>query len=67
MARLFAGEKGDKSNQVLRLLRRCFNGLRESEVAQELGWERRATNNYLRELKSQGRVHKEGREWHWGE
>lgn len=64
MARLFAGEKKDNSNQVLRLLRRCFGGLRETEIAQELGWDRRTTNNYLRELKKQGRVHKEGRDWH---
>ena len=67
MARLFLGEKTGKSNQVLRLLRRCFNGLREGEIAQELGWNRRATNNYLRELQNQRRIHKEGRDWHWGE
>ena len=57
MARLFSGEKSDKSNQVLRLLRRCFNGLREIDIAQELGWDRRTTNNYLRELRKEGRIH----------
>ncbi len=67
MARLFSGEKSDKANQVLQLLRRCFNGLRESEISQELGWDRRTTNNYLRELSDQGRIHKEGRDWHLGE
>jgi len=67
MARLFSGEKTDKSNQVLQLLRRCFNGLREVEISQELGWDRRTTNNYLRELKTQKRIHKEGRDWHLGE
>ncbi len=67
MARLFSGEKSDKANQVLQLLRRCFNGLRESEISQELGWDRRTTNNYLRELRDQGRIHKEGRDWHLGE
>ena len=67
MARLFSGEKSDKSNQVLRLLRRCFNGLREIDIAQELGWDRRTTNNYLRELRKEGRIHKEGRDWHLGD
>lgn len=67
MARLFSGEKTGKSNQVVQLLRRCFNGLREIEISQELGWDRRTTNNYLRELRKQGRVHKEGRDWHLGE
>jgi DNA-binding IclR family transcriptional regulator len=67
MARLFSGEKSDRSSQVLQLLRRCFNGLRESEISQELGWDRRTTNNYLRELQNQGRIHKEGRDWHLGE
>jgi DNA-binding IclR family transcriptional regulator len=67
MARLFSGEKSDKSNQLLRLLQRCFNGLRETEISGELGWDRRTTNNYLRELRKQGRVHKEGRNWHLGE
>ncbi len=67
MARLFSGEKSDKSHQVLQLLRRCFSGLRESEISQELGWDRRTTNNYLRELRKQGRVYKEGRDWHLGD
>lgn len=67
MAKLFAGEKNKKSNLLLNLLRRCFGGLRESEISQELGWDRRTTNNYLRELEKQGRAHKEGRDWHSGE
>lgn len=67
MARLYPGGKGKKSNQLLNLLRRCFGGLRESEISQELGWDRRTTNNYLRDLQKQGRVHKEGRDWYSGE
>jgi len=67
MARLFTGEKKAKSNLLLQLLYRCFGGLRESEISQELGWDRRTTNNYLRELRKQGRIHKEGRDWHLGE
>jgi DNA-binding IclR family transcriptional regulator len=64
MARLFAGEKVDKSAQVAQLLREHDFGLRESEVAEVLGWERRTANNYLHELKAQGRVYKEGRLWY---
>ena len=64
MARLFAGEKSDKSNQLLQLLRRCFSGLGEIEISQELGWDRRTTNSYLRKLRDQGRIYKEGQTWH---
>ncbi len=64
MARLFGGEKEHNADHVLRLLQRCFNGLSESEAAEELGWDRRTTNNYLRELRDQGRIYKEGRTWH---
>lgn len=66
MARLFRGEKAHNGERILGLLRRCFSGLRESEISQELGWDRRTTNNYLRELQRQQRVHKEGRDWHLG-
>jgi DNA-binding IclR family transcriptional regulator len=37
--------------------------LRESELASELGWQRRTVNNYLRALESQGLAYKEGRDW----
>jgi DNA-binding NarL/FixJ family response regulator len=63
VARLFRGEKSQKEGQVRRLLRRCNFGLREVEIAQELGWDRRTVNNYLRALKGRGRVYKEGRSW----
>jgi DNA-binding IclR family transcriptional regulator len=64
MARLFGGEKASKSVDVMRLLRAHDNGLRESEVAEMLGWERRTANNYLRDLEAQERAYKEGRLWH---
>lgn len=67
MARLFSGEKDDNATRVLHLLRKCYSGLREIEIARELGWDRRTTNNYLRELRKQGHVHKEGRDWHLGD
>jgi len=63
VARLCRGEKSQKEGQVRRLLRRCDSGLREAEIAQELGWDRRTVNNYLRTLKGRGRVYKEGRNW----
>jgi DNA-binding IclR family transcriptional regulator len=64
MARLFSGEKQAKSSQILRLLQGHSFGLREAEVADMLGWERRTANNYLRELETQERVYKEGRLWY---
>jgi len=63
MARLRKGEKPRKERQVQYLLRRYEFGLRESEIAWELGWQRRTVNNYLRELEQQERAYKEGRCW----
>jgi hypothetical protein len=60
---LFKGEKDRNENRIQRLLRWHDFGLRETEVAQELGWERRRVNNYLRDLEGRGRVYKEGRCW----
>jgi DNA-binding IclR family transcriptional regulator len=64
MARLFGGEKALKADDVLRALHAHDSGLREGEVAEVLGWERRTANNYLRELAAQQRVYKEGRLWY---
>ena len=66
MARLRKGEKGRKEKQVESKLHRHVFGLRESELASELGWERRTVNNYLRSLKQKGRAYKEGRDWFVG-
>lgn len=63
MARLFGGEKRSKLTTLWRLLRGC-NGLRESEASDILRWDRRTTNNYLRELKRESHAYKEGRNWH---
>ena len=63
MARLHSGEQQTNEHRILRLLKRCFLGLRETEIADELGWERRRVNNYLRALAEQGRIYKEGRIW----
>jgi DNA-binding IclR family transcriptional regulator len=63
MARLFAGEKDCKSDDVIQLLKRHENGLKEAELAEMLTWERRTVNNYLRTLQEQGLTYKEGRLW----
>ncbi len=63
MARLQQGEHEDNENRVYRLLRRLRFGVRESEVAEELGWQRRTANNYLRKLKNKDKAEREGRSW----
>ena len=63
MARLQKGEREDKENVLHRLLRRLRWGLRESEVAEELGWNRRTANNYLRKLERDEKAEREGRSW----
>jgi len=63
MARLPFGEKGRKKKKVWRLLWGHPFGLKESEIAEELGWHRRTANNYLRELAEDGKASKEGRLW----
>lgn len=63
MARLRDGEKAGKEQAVEQTLWQHLFGLREAELAAELGWERRTLNNYLRELERQGRIYKEGRSW----
>lgn len=63
MARLQKGEREDKENAVYSLLRRLRFGAREVDVAEELGWQRRTANNYLRKLKDEEKAEREGRSW----
>lgn len=63
MARLQDGEREEREHKVLRLLKRLFFGARELDVAEELGWDRRTVNNYLRDLKDDDKAYKEGRSW----
>jgi hypothetical protein len=63
MARLEKGEREDKENMLYRLLKRLRFGVRESEISQELGWQRRTVNNYLRKLKEADKADREGRSW----
>lgn len=66
MARLEKGVREERENMLLRLLRRLRWGVRESEIAQELGWQRRTVNNYLNNLKGQKKAYREGRSWFAG-
>ena len=64
MARLRNGERAGKAAKVECTLWKHIFGIRESELAEELGWERRTVNNYLRQLEQDGKAYKEGRDWH---
>ena len=63
MARLRAGERENRQSFILRLLNRNRWGIKESEVAQEMGVNNRTANNYLRKLRKDGKAEKEG--WLW--
>jgi hypothetical protein len=66
MARLPEGEKEKRMGKVAHLLKKCSLGLYEQEVAEELGWDRRTANNYLRELDKRAKAHRDGRKWYPG-
>lgn len=63
MAKLQKGEREEKENMLHRLLKRLRFGVRESEISEELGWQRRTVNNYLRKLKKEEKADREGRSW----
>lgn len=63
MAKLQKGEREEKESKLYRLLRRLRFGIRESEISEEIGWQRRTVNNYLRKLKKEEKVEREGRSW----
>jgi hypothetical protein len=63
MARLFIGERECKRADLVELLERFQNGLKETEIAETLGWERRTVNNYLHDLERAQRVFKDGQLW----
>lgn len=63
MARLQKGEREDKEATLYRLLKRLRFGVRELEISEELGWQRRTVNNYLRKLEKEEKVEREGRSW----
>ena len=63
MAKLQKGEREEKESKLHRLLKRLRFGVRESEISEELGWQRRTVNNYLRKLKKEEKAEREGRSW----
>lgn len=63
MAKLQKGERQEKENALYRLLKRLRFGARESEISQELGWQRRTVNNYLRKLQEQDKAERDGQSW----
>lgn len=63
MARLQKGERETKERTLYWLLRRLRFGVREAEIAEELGWQRRTVNNYLRKLAKENRAERDGRSW----
>ena len=63
VARLAKDERRRKVRLVRTVLYEHPYGLREAEMASELGWQRRTVNNYLRALKRRGIAYKEGYEW----
>jgi len=64
MARLYKGKKSINLRFVYNVLRWYYFGIREIELANELGWQRRTLNNYLRELQVQNRIYKERTVWY---
>lgn len=63
MARLAEGEREEKRSKLLRALKFFGWGIREAELSEELGWQRRTLNNYLRDLEQEDQAHREGRSW----
>lgn len=63
MAQLQKGEREEKESKLYRLLKRLRFGVRESEISEELGWQRRTVNNYLRKLERNEKAEREGRFW----
>lgn len=63
MARLRDGDKEEYTTQIYRVIRGHRFGLKETEIAQCVGMDRRRLNNYLRELQSDGKIIKDGRIW----
>ncbi len=63
MPRIPEDTKTARQNRLVSLLRRHPEGLSESEIAEQLGIERRTTNNYLRDLEIEGVLYKESIFW----
>lgn len=66
MARLPEGEREVRHEQVFRMLQKHGWGLREAEISEILGCDRRTINNYLHDLEKENKVYREGRTWFAG-
>jgi CRISPR-associated endonuclease/helicase Cas3 len=63
MAKISEEKMLERYDRILLLLRRHTDGMTEQEIADELNYDRRNVNNYLRELEQQGKLYKEGKYW----
>jgi len=63
MPKVSEATREGRKERVFLCLRRNSLGLTESELADEIHFERRTINNYLRELEVEGKVYKEGTLW----
>lgn len=62
MARLMLGQRDDRQHAIFYKVV-MGNGILESEIASDLNLDRRTVNNYLRRLKHESKVYKDG--WYW--
>jgi predicted DNA-binding transcriptional regulator YafY len=63
MTRISEQTRQQRKDRILALLRQYPDGLSEREIAERLNFERRTTNNYLRELEIEARIEKDGQAW----
>jgi predicted DNA-binding transcriptional regulator YafY len=63
MARIEDQTKRQRKERVWLAVKRHPEGITEGEIAEFVGLERRTTNNYLRELESEGKIFKDSTLW----
>ncbi len=63
MARITNDDKQDIASRILLLIGSYPDGIREVDLAELLKMEKRTMNNYLRRLREDGRVRKDGFNW----
>lgn len=62
MARITDTQKQEVAEKILNMVL-SSSGIREVEISEILKIERKTVNNYLRELKTSGRIYKTGYNW----
>ena len=63
MARITNDDKQDVASKILLVIAEHKDGIRESELSELIGIERRTIHNYLKRLQATGRVRKDGCNW----